>query len=76
MGDQVGRDVFFYSISIDPETDTPAELKRYKHMFAVGPGWNFLTGKKEDNSQRGCIQEQSLIAKQRDRTSKAICNEC
>jgi protein SCO1 len=29
LGDRVGRDVFFYSISIDPERDTPAELKEY-----------------------------------------------
>lgn len=48
LGDRVGRDVFFYSISIDPKNDTPAVLKRYKHMFAVGPGWEFLTGNKED----------------------------
>jgi protein SCO1 len=48
LGDRVGRDVFFYSISIDPKNDTPAALKRYKHMFAVGPGWEFLTGNKDD----------------------------
>jgi protein SCO1 len=48
LGDRVGRDVFFYSISIDPKNDTPAVLKRYKHMFAVGPGWEFLTGNKDD----------------------------
>ena len=48
LGEQVGRDVFFYSISIDPQNDTPAVLKRYMHMFDVGPGWQFLTGKKED----------------------------
>ena len=48
LGDRVGRDVFFYSISIDPQNDTPAVLKRYMHMFDVGPGWQFLTGKKED----------------------------
>ena len=26
LGDRVGRDVFFYSITIDPQRDTPAEL--------------------------------------------------
>jgi len=33
LGDRVGRDVFFYSISIDPERDTPAELKEYADKF-------------------------------------------
>src|SRR5262245_56688554 len=27
LGDSFGRDIFFYSISIDPETDTPERLK-------------------------------------------------
>lgn len=48
LGDRIGRDVFIYSITIDPQNDTPAVLKRYKRMFGVGPGWQFLTGKKED----------------------------
>ena len=48
MGDRVGRDVFFYSLSIDPKRDTPAVLKEYAEKYHVGPGWLFLTGKKED----------------------------
>lgn len=48
LGDHVGRDVFFYSISIDPEKDTAPVLKAYSEKFGVGPGWLFLTGKKED----------------------------
>lgn len=48
LGDRVGRDIFMYSISIDPEHDTPAILKKYAEKFKVGPGWQFLTGKKED----------------------------
>lgn len=48
LGDRVGRDIFFYSISIDPKNDTPAVLKRYMRMFDIGPGWRFLTGKKAD----------------------------
>jgi len=43
LGDAMGRDVFFYSISIDPETDTPERLKEYAKTFAAGPGWLFLT---------------------------------
>ena len=48
LGDHVGKDVFFYSVSIDPEHDTPAVLKAYAEKFHAGPGWLFLTGKKTD----------------------------
>jgi protein SCO1/2 len=48
LGDRVGKDIFFYSISIDPEHDTPSELKAYAAKFHAGPGWLFLTGKKSD----------------------------
>ncbi len=48
LGDRVGKDVFFYSISIDPEHDTPAALKAYAAKFHAKPGWLFLTGKKDD----------------------------
>jgi cytochrome oxidase Cu insertion factor (SCO1/SenC/PrrC family) len=44
----MGRDIFFYSISIDPETDTPERLKEYADAFQAGPGWLFLTGKPAD----------------------------
>ncbi|MEE8431242.1 MAG: copper chaperone PCu(A)C, partial [Candidatus Desulfatibia sp.] len=46
LGDRLGKDVFFYSISIDPENDTPAVLKEYKQRFKAD--WTFLTGKKSD----------------------------
>ncbi|MBZ5555532.1 MAG: SCO family protein [Acidobacteriia bacterium] len=39
LGDRVGKDIFFYSISIDPKQDTPAVLKAYAEKFHVGPGW-------------------------------------
>lgn len=48
LGDRVGSDIFFYSISIDPEHDTPQVLKAYMEKFHAGPGWTFLTGKKAD----------------------------
>ncbi len=48
LGDRVGRDVFMYSITIDPEHDTPEVLKQYAERFEVGPGWLFLTGKEAD----------------------------
>jgi protein SCO1 len=48
LGDRVGKDIFFYSISIDPKRDTPAVLKAYAEKFGVGPGWLFLTGNEDD----------------------------
>ena len=48
LGDRMGKDVFFYSISIDPENDTPEALKAYAKKFNVGPGWTFLTGRRQD----------------------------
>ncbi len=48
LGGRVGNDIFFYSISIDPEHDTPQVLKAYMEKFHIGPGWTFLTGKKTD----------------------------
>src|SRR5882757_19967 len=48
LGDRVGKDIFFYSITIDPANDTPAVLKAYAKKFHAGPGWTFLTGKKEE----------------------------
>ena len=48
LGDRVGRDVYLVSISVDPQTDTPPRLKEYAQKFHAGPGWLFLTGKKEN----------------------------
>lgn len=48
LGDHVGRDVHMYTISINPERDTPADLRRFMRTYDVGPGWTFLTGSRED----------------------------
>jgi len=48
LKDRVGRDIFFYSITLSPEEDTPRDLKAFAKMHGVGPGWTFLTGKPED----------------------------
>jgi len=48
LGERMGRDVFFYSITIDPEHDTPAVLNEYAEKYRAGPGWLFLTGAKAD----------------------------
>jgi protein SCO1/2 len=51
LGDRVGKDIFLYSVSIDPDYDTPAVLKQYMRDFDIGPGWTFLTGKRADIDQ-------------------------
>ena len=51
LGEHVGKNVYMYSISVDPDRDTPEVLKAYMKKFNVGPGWQFLTGKKEDIDQ-------------------------
>ena len=48
LSDRMGKDIFFYSITIDPEHDTPEVLKAYAEKYHVGPGWTFLTGKEAD----------------------------
>ncbi len=48
LGDRVGQDVFFYSITIDPDNDTPEVLKEYAQRYQAGPGWQFLTGKESE----------------------------
>lgn len=45
---RVGRDIFFYSITLQPEKDTPEALRHYAEMHRVGPGWLFLTGGRPD----------------------------
>jgi len=48
------KDLRMISISIDPENDTPAQLKSYAKNFGEGLRWRFLTGRLEDikNVQR------------------------
>ena len=48
FGDRIGRDVFMYSITLDPEHDTPQVLRDYVKNYSVQPGWTFLTGSKPD----------------------------
>lgn len=49
LQDRMGKDVFFYSITIKPEDDGPAALKHYAKMRKADlPGWSFLTGNAYD----------------------------
>ena len=44
LGERMGRDIFFYSITLQPAADTPTRLREYAEAFEVRPGWLFLTG--------------------------------
>ena len=48
LGERMGKDVWFYSFTLNPETDSPPVLANYAKTFGVGPGWLFLTGNPED----------------------------
>lgn len=48
LGDRLGKDVFFVSVTLDPETDTPEVLKDYAVKFEARDGWSFVTGRKAD----------------------------
>lgn len=49
LGDSFGKDIFFVTISSDPETDTPKAMKAFAQKNKADvPGWIWLTGKKAD----------------------------
>ena len=51
LQNKLGQDaanVQLISITIDPEYDTPAVMKDYLKRFRAKPGWDFLTGSRED----------------------------
>jgi protein SCO1/2 len=48
LGERMGRDIFFLSITLEPKKDTPKMLKEYADNFDPKPGWTFLTGKPKD----------------------------
>jgi len=49
LGSDFGPKVFFVSITVDPERDTPEVLKRYAEGHKASPaGWAFLTGTKAE----------------------------
>jgi protein SCO1 len=48
LGDRLGRDVRMISITVDPNKDTPGVLSAYSRRFGTGPGWYFVTGRRQD----------------------------
>jgi protein SCO1/2 len=51
LQDTLGPDsgnVHLVSISIDPENDTPKKMKEYLKRYDAKPGWDFLSGTRDD----------------------------
>jgi protein SCO1/2 len=43
LGGRLGSSVFLYSLTADPDADTPERLKDFAARFGAPPGWRFLT---------------------------------
>ncbi len=48
LGDRLGDDVHFYSITIDPDYDTQPVLAEFAASWNIPDGWTFLTGDRDD----------------------------
>lgn len=49
LGERFGKEVFFISLTSDPERDTPPALKKFAEKNdASHAGWTFLTGSKDN----------------------------
>lgn len=44
LGDRVGRDVFFVSVSKDPKNDTVERMSKWAKDYDVSAGWTLVTG--------------------------------
>jgi protein SCO1/2 len=44
LGERLGKSVFLISVTIDPETDDPAQLKAWSKRYDLQPGWTLVTG--------------------------------
>jgi protein SCO1/2 len=48
LGKRLGHDVVLVSVSVDPENDTPAHMRKWSNQFHVRRGWSLLTGDKPE----------------------------
>jgi protein SCO1 len=48
LGDKMGREIFFLSITLKAEHDDAKVLADYAEMNNIGPGWSLLTGDPRD----------------------------
>ncbi|NQD91149.1 SCO family protein [Pseudomonas sp. CrR25] len=51
LGHRAGREVFLYSLTLQPELDSPQVLREYVRQQGIEPGWLFLTGDPADVEQ-------------------------
>ena len=51
LGERMGREVFMYSITLDPRQDTPQVMARHAELIGAGPNWTFLTGREADTQR-------------------------
>ena len=64
LGDRLGREVFIYTVTLDPEHDKPEVLKKYADAHGAKTGWTFLTGNKDDvEALRGSLGLSNVDAK-------------
>lgn len=48
LGERLGKEVFLISVTMDPETDRPEQLKRWGAQQGLRKGWTLVTGGKEE----------------------------
>lgn len=48
LGSQLGKNVFMYSLTLQPEFDTPQVLQDYVNRHHIRSGWTFLTGRPKE----------------------------
>ena len=48
LGDRLGKSVFLISVTTDPATDSPAQLKSWGKRYNVREGWTLVTGKEAE----------------------------
>lgn len=51
LGKRVGQDITLISVSIDPASDTPEQLKYYATMFHAEAGWAFVRSTRAETDQ-------------------------
>ena len=48
LGEELSASIRFVSISIDPERDSPAAMRKFQEMHKADGNWIFLTGEQAD----------------------------
>jgi protein SCO1/2 len=48
LGDRMGKEIFMYSLTLQPRHDTPKVLRAYAEKHGIGPGWRMVTGAPPD----------------------------